>query len=45
MISVQSPNPLITANDANQGNRLDGLTTRQDRALKALLDSLSIRRP
>ncbi len=42
MMSVQSPNPLITANNENKGNRLDGLTTRQDRALKALLDSPSI---
>ncbi len=42
MISVQSPNPLISANNENKGNRLDGLTTRQDRALKALLDSPSI---
>ena len=41
-ISVQSPNPLISANNENKGNRLDGLTTRQDRALKALLDSPSI---
>ena len=29
---VQSPNPLSSANDANKGNRLDGLTTRQGRA-------------
>ncbi len=42
MMSVQSPNPLKTANNENKGNRLDGLTTRQDRALKALLDSPSI---
>ena len=42
MISVQSPNPLSSANNENKGNRLDGLTTRQDRALKALLDSPSI---
>ena len=39
MINVQSPNPLISANNANEGNRLDGLTRRQDRALKALLDA------
>jgi len=37
-----SHNPLISADSANQGNHLNGLTTRQDRALMALLESPSI---
>jgi len=37
-----SHNPLISADSANQGNHQNGLTTRQNRALKALLESPSI---
>ena len=33
----QWPNPLISADSANSGNHLNGLTSRQDRALDALL--------
>jgi len=41
-MSEYSHNPLIFADSANQGNHLNGLPTRQDRALMALLESPSI---
>jgi hypothetical protein len=41
-MSEQSPNPLETANSPNHGNHLNGLSTRQNRALMALLESPSI---
>ena len=37
-----SHNPLKTADSSNHGNNLNGLSTRQDRALMALLESPSI---
>ena len=42
MISQLSQNPLKTADSPNHGNHLNGLSTRQDRALMALLESPSI---
>ena len=41
-MSEYSHNPLISADTANHGNHHNGLTTRQDRALMALLESPSI---
>ena len=38
-MSEYSHNPLISADSANHGNHQNGLTTRQNRALMALLDS------
>ena len=42
MIREQCQNPLISADNDNNGNHLNGLTTRQYRALMALLESPSI---
>ena len=42
MMSEYTHNPLITADSSNRGNHLNGLTTRQDRALMALLEAPSI---
>jgi len=42
MMSEYSHNPLETADSSNRGNHLNGLTTRQDRALMALLEAPSI---
>ena len=41
-MSEYSHNPLKTADSPNHGNHLNGLTTRQDRAIAALLKSPSI---
>jgi len=41
-MSEYSHNPLKTADSPNHGNHLNGLTTRQDRAIAALLESPSI---
>ena len=41
-MSEYSRNPLKTADSPNHGNRLNGLSTRQDRAISALLEPPSI---
>ena len=41
-MSEYSHNPLKTADSSKHGNHLNGLSTRQDRALMALVESPSI---
>ena len=41
-MSEYSRNPLKTADSPNHGNHLSGLSTRQDRAIPALLEPPSI---
>ena len=38
-MSEYSHNPLMSADSSNHGNHLNGLSTRQNRAVMALLDA------